>query len=513
MKIDKESFFKHHFWYLLGILIPLTFLALILLVTGTAGAIQDYEKKYDAGKKAIDALTKSQPKNQKWVEVLDQKARRAEEEKNKIWKQMWDTQADLMTWPPALAEKFKNLYFGDKIDLRDRNTYAKEDQYVTQYQPIIDLVQPVKPDGSGVMQCVGGNWFAFLRAKGWVNPPPTTEDIWLLQEDLWLRRELLRIVREANDAAANFTKVTSDKTVKAADELDRQTFLNPVWKFDVGLASKGGKFLLRYRLTNISRRRQWLGLNFQVSFHGTRSVEKVFVDDEPLAPGKWLDKEQPLGFGSQLGNPDALDSVRQIYDWKTAPVKRIDALDLQHQSSRTAGAPFVQRAFPLLAGDATQGSSPAGQNTAEGLLRDRYLQVTEPVRRFSIGVLLIVDQASMQDVLTAFANSHLHFQTTQWHWKRFYGDVKPPLAPVLARPNAPPPPPQPGPSPDEVGEADPIAGRRARAASQPTPAPAAVAAARSAAADDRDLELVELAVYGIGSLYERYPPKGAAPAK
>jgi hypothetical protein len=44
MKLDKESFIKHHFWYLMGLLMPLIFLALIFLWTSTAGASDDFQK-------------------------------------------------------------------------------------------------------------------------------------------------------------------------------------------------------------------------------------------------------------------------------------------------------------------------------------------------------------------------------------------------------------------------------------------------------------------------------------
>src|SRR5262249_11181504 len=174
MKVDKESFIKHHFWYLLGILIPLTFLAMILLWTGTAGAIDTYEKKFEAGKKNIENLAKGQPKNQKWVDTLNEKKKHVLEEKDKIWKEMVATQSNIMTWPDALADKFKDLKFGDKIPPRERNAYAKDDVYTTQYRPIIEVVQPVKPDGTGVVQCPTGlalgDWYKFLHFKpGWVN--------------------------------------------------------------------------------------------------------------------------------------------------------------------------------------------------------------------------------------------------------------------------------------------------------------------------------------------------------
>jgi len=487
MKVDKEIFIKHHFWYLLGILMPLTFLAMILLWTGTAGAIDSYEKKFETGKKNIEALAKGQPKNQKWVDTLKQKEKHAQEEKDKIWREMWATQSDVMTWPDALADKFKELKFGDKISQRDRNTYAKDDVYTTQYRPIIEVVEPLKADGTGVVQCPTGlalgDWYKFLHFKlGWVNSPPATEDIWLAQEELWLCREMLRIVRDANDMTALMKKVTSAATTKAGDEIDRQVFESPTWKLEIALVTHDNKYFLRYRLTNESRRRQWLGLNFEVAFQGTQLKDALHVDDEPLAPGKALEgPEQPLGLGAQFGNPTGIESVRQVLDWKTAPVKRIERLELAWPSSRNAEAQFQARAFPLLKDDVSQGASTPGEVSSEGYKRKRYLQVTPEVRRFAVGLSCVVEQDAMQDLLTAFANSRLHIQTMQYHWQRYYGDVKPAITPVAVRP-------------------DPT--RPARVAVRgPAPTPA------TRAADDRDMELVQLAMYGVASLYERYQPQ------
>jgi hypothetical protein len=489
MKVDKESFIKHHFWYLLGILIPLTFLAMIMLWTGTAGAIDAYEKKFDTGKKSIETLAHGQPKNQKWVDTLKDKQKHVQDEKDKIWKEMWATQADVMTWPEALADKFKDLKFGDKITPRDRNAYSKDDVYTTQYRPIIEVVQPVRSDGTGVVQCpMGlnlGDWYKFLHFKsGWVNSPPATEDIWLAQEELWLTREILRIVRDANDMTALMKKVTAASTTKAGDEIDRQVYESPIWKLEIALVAHDNKYFLRYRLTNESRRRQWLGLNFDITFRGTQLKEPLHVDDEPLAPGKSLDvPEQPLGLGAQFGNPTGIENVQQVLDWKTAPVKRIERLELAQASSRNSDTQFYQRAYPLLIGDVSQGASTTGEVSSEGYKRKRYLQVTPEVRRFGVGMLCVVEQDAMQDLLTAFANSRLHIQTLQYHWQRYYGDVRPAITSVAVRPDV------------SKAPRSPVRG--------PAPAPA------TRAADDRDMELVQLAIYGIASLYERYQPQPA----
>src|SRR5207302_9443295 len=69
---------------------------------------------------------------------------------------------------------------------------------------------------------------------------------------------------------------------------------------------------------------------------------------------------------------------------------------------------------------ATSGSG-GGNVSSNGFVRDRYLHRTEQVRRMPIAVVMVVDQAHVQDVQRAFANSRLRFQNVQVHWQRFRG--------------------------------------------------------------------------------------------
>jgi hypothetical protein len=152
--------------------------------------------------------------------------------------------------------------------------------------------------------------------------------------------------------------------------------------------------------------------------------------------------------------------------------------------------------------------------TLNGIQRMRYLQETDQVRRMPIGIVLIVDQGHVQDVIRAFANSRLRFQNTQVHYKRFRDAI------ALDDPNtAEPPPAFGGPGagllrPEEVirerrgnrepGLAGPGRGNRPIGGNMPAGDHGA------SADDDNSANLVELTIYGLISLYERYPPKPSA---
>jgi hypothetical protein len=204
--------------------------------------------------------------------------------------------------------------------------------------------------------------------------------------------------------------------------------------------------------------------------------------------------------------------------------------------------------------------------TRNGLIRNRYVDVTDQVRRMPVGMVVVVDQAHVQDFLTAFANARLRVQTTQVHWQHLRDNIKP-TGDVGGSPGA-------GPGvgtlmpggmrPGDTGTPDSeddargsrsgggkFGGRGAAGMGMPglPNMPPGMQGGRTfpgmppggpgmmvpgmpgmmlpgmgsrgflgtagmgEEAED-DMNLVELAVYGIASLYERFPPKKeqAAPA-
>jgi hypothetical protein len=55
--------------------------------------------------------------------------------------------------------------------------------------------------------------------------------------------------------------------------------------------------------------------------------------------------------------------------------------------------------------------------------KKRYLDASAQVRRMPVGIVVVVDQTYLQDVLLAFANSPLRFQITQVAWNRYRGSL------------------------------------------------------------------------------------------
>jgi len=55
--------------------------------------------------------------------------------------------------------------------------------------------------------------------------------------------------------------------------------------------------------------------------------------------------------------------------------------------------------------------------------RKRYIEATQQIRRMPVAITVVVDQAYMNDVMMAYANLPMRFQITQFHWQRFRGSL------------------------------------------------------------------------------------------
>ena len=567
MKLDKETFIKEHFWFLLGLLVPLVLISLILLWATSSSIIAGQEKNVKDTKSKLQNIPNSQPKNTEWMKRLDERDNLADGQKKKIWEKAWNEQAGFMTWPEAFSKEFldnnsfldvlNKMYFGSEIPYGIRSKYDLEGVYRPQVYQAIEVVQPRDEYGRIVVQS-SVPWEALIRSvpgQRWKSAPPSPEDMWLAQEDLWVQRGMLQIVRDANDMVATFKKKATDLKPEGGAK-DRQVFTNPDWMLDLTLTRVENKPTLKCRLTNIGNRRESLGVYFLVGFKRTAQDEGTQHDllvpeGEPLPPGKSMSFDRPLRL--QVGDPSVVVSVKQLFDWRTVPVKRIDRLELGWFSNRHANKELLLAAFskpkegeqkdaptnPLPQREGGEGlpAGPGGGGvgrplsegvTVNGLQKNRYIEVSEQLRRMPIGMALIVDQAHIQDVLTAVVNSPLRIQTTEVHWRRFHQDIKPrdedkPAGSEKSPPRgggegvmAPRMPAGPGGTPAPAlpsgGGFRPSSGMPERPGGLPERpggmpfGPGRETGATSYVPDELEWDLVELAIYGIASIYERFPP-------
>lgn len=328
--------------------------------------------------------------------------------------------------------------------------------------------------------------------------------------------------------------------------------------------------IFRGTLTNISGVKQQIGQDSRMSllvwtrkqqweaWQETRAAEqltnvKVPVESEPVPAGGKIEIAEFPFVGDLTAGDSNIYGVEPLLNAVTVPVKRIDVVALGYRSNRFAnmalrsnlsarpafkdsapkegegntggtpgnypgmpsggmsgtpgmpsmrpsgpGGPVGEGAGP--GGTPSVGSSGVGQSrpTSTGLERARYTDVTARVRRMPVAMTLVVEQAAIQDVQTAFANSRLRFQETQLHWTRtrenVVGDAPEPGSEEGPR----------SPMPGTPGY-NPYVAKTGMGGRFELPG----GAAPSETAADTVLPptLVELTIYGIASLYERYRPE------
>jgi len=426
-------------------------------------------------------------------------------------------------------------YFNDPLTDEEQNLFGDADRgYKTQIAGIIEKVQPLKVKGDGVVQL--GTWLyghqknqpilpegnaPFFRyvAKEWDVRGDISAEAWMAQEDLWIQRELYGLVRQANDMVS----VLQGKG--GAEENKWYTFTNPYWKLDLNLANKK----VSAKIKNLLSRRQRLDFSFLVTFREGENVEpiKVRIPGEPIDPGE----ERVIDPQPIVGLPSGIYRVEQEINWESAAVKRIEQISMGSlaesdccHSHRTfpeglksfapapvkaaapgpggpPGGPGGDMKMPQgLGGKGGLGAGKEeGKKTRNGLSPERYIeQPTPQVRRVPFGISLIVGQEHIDRILFVFSKSPLRILMTQVIIDRYPHSVRPTGLNQGGQGNAP------GGRVGGGGLGIPGFPGGFGGIGQNAPAPAA-----GGNSQETNMEMV---IYGIASLYQRYPPRPAESA-
>ena len=532
MRIDKDTLIRHRFWLVLGLFVPLVFASALLLYLTLGSAVADQQKIIDTAESELQHLPKPF-KNDDWLPALEKRNQAAEKKKVQIWKDAWETQKAFMTWPPRI-QGLADLSFGSPINGETLSNYVHPEVYLKQVEEISKTVEPWDPvKGEGLVQYNGGYEMVgsgaymytvplvlhYNKITPWKELPATTEDMWLAQEDLWVQKGLLLVIKHANDSVAALHAPADASKNKNGNSF---TFSNSDWKLDLAF-QEGGGISLQAKLTNISSQKKMLGLSFRVYFKDQPyDPVELRVTGEPLTSNQ---SKEDIPAKPLRTAPTGIERVEQVLDWKSAPIKRIDRLEIGLQSHRTAFRPLLRApVFQPAPDEAASGAKPGGpgalggpvssgsgggfgssatggatadsDTSLNGFVRNRYTDYTETVRRLPVGMLLIVDENHIQDVLTAVANSDLRIQTTQVGWQHYRGSIQPPREEEGATPA--------GTTPSSTGPRS--TGPRSTGF---TPSPTS-GGTPTAAPDEGGGNLVELAVYGIIALYQKFEAPEAA---
>jgi hypothetical protein len=285
-------------------------------------------------------------------------------------------------------------------------------------------------------------------------------------------QEKKKLEAELKAEQAKVTKELRDY-FKAGDRAAVGRFLSPYWQLDLAVdklntaGARADDLEVKYRLKNVSPKRQDISsIDFKLFLNrpresgndpfATLNVQSQFLASQAVLPSS--KPYETVAIKSKGGTEPTMKiyKVEQKLRRKDVPVKEVERLELGYVGHRFANRALVATAFSQKEMETAQadappagappggpppgppggrgdmGGGPGGMSgradpnfTPMGVPRLRYLDRTDQVRRMPVGVTLVVDQAHVQDVLRAFANSRLRFQGTQFHWQRYHGGYDP----------------------------------------------------------------------------------------
>lgn len=381
------------------------------------------------------------------------------------------------------ADYKDKLNFGDRIpdDVGQIKEFITEAVYMAEFSnPYLRDIAREPEKRTGMADSVypttfNGDWKNVLRyVNNWGNITPTSEQIWLALEDIWVQRDLLAAVKSVNDQIAKFQVV---RDPKVPDSPLQRTFRSRLWQVSIKAEPRptDGRVVLSGSIRNVTDRLQLLGanntlvLNVWLSKAPNTQPVPFKIGGEFVPGGETIPIKENTDHVLPLGTPvEEIVKVEQVFDRNTVPIRRIDRVALGYRDNQFAAFELKMPNFPSFLKDeenakaaATTGpsSTQPGRSPGSGPVnnlspaaiggsggsktvstgpwegggdvasvidgsRKRYIAVTKQIRRMPVGIVVVVDQAYMQDVLLAYANSPMRFQITQMHWKRFRGTLE-----------------------------------------------------------------------------------------
>ncbi len=341
MKLDKETFVKHQFWFLLGGYLLIWLIAVFTLKFAAAEPIENAEKAYKASKTKLDSAKRS-PKNPKtfnppWEEY----GTVFNKHKQVIWGKAWELQKGMYDWPFSFDVETPQT----EISQDDREKYKRE-----LYPEEVKKLQDAIPELLGPVELAGGFQAVFKPQKWEKDQTPSREECWLTQEDFWVKRELLVVVSDtvAREAYMFLDKIDKEKEPQPEDVVARYRYRNQDWEITLLIKEskdKDKKGLVISRDSTIKNVHPGGRVQRMASAKGEGIVFNVYQ-------GKTFQrfelKGEPVPFGSAppFGSDYALSGIEwtntkqppqmsQAFDRYTCPIRRVNAIEIGQQSCRT----------------------------------------------------------------------------------------------------------------------------------------------------------------------------------
>ena len=315
---------KHHFWILFGLVPLFVLIAVLMISSNVGGEVKKRADEIEATKK--DLAGKTNPKSKGVLAEWDKAIATVDGKRGGLWKDNWDKQKDLFTWPKSDAFtgfatttkvdgkdvvkeiRIEDLPFGQPIpnNLDQYAEFKKPEFYVAEYST--KGLTKIAPGQLGMADRIAptefrGGWQSQLRYVGdWGEKALTSDQIWLIMEDIWVQRSLLNAVKAVNDQMGAFERVKyADAGGKVIDDPESKTgphdplrrkFQSRTWDVSIEVGKRGTRQYLKGTLENTTDRLQVLGIGktmtLKVWLEANRDQDgniKIAADGQPDVEG------------------------------------------------------------------------------------------------------------------------------------------------------------------------------------------------------------------------------------
>ncbi|HZW30380.1 MAG TPA: hypothetical protein VFF52_06695, partial [Isosphaeraceae bacterium] len=193
---------RHRFWIAVGVA---ALFATIAYFMGSGPVQAKAASETNAIKGALTEVQKyaspSVPTEQ-YKPIVEEKTEVATKDVNAAWKELYDRQAPLLTWPETVSERFRK--WGRKWPEGEDTGRVKLAiiDYIMAYPAYVDMVyKTFRPfnyeTGEGIVAAPPKE--SLLRpAVFQVQSPPDMGKVWASQERLWIQHTLLDVVDQVN---------------------------------------------------------------------------------------------------------------------------------------------------------------------------------------------------------------------------------------------------------------------------------------------------------------------------
>jgi hypothetical protein len=360
MKLDKDTFVKHQFWFLLGAYLLVWIIAVFWLkgaATGSESPIEAAKKKYESDTTGLKSASANPVNVSAFVPPWEKQYKTFNGYKSEIWEQAWALQRFMYDWPQAWME-YKDMYT-PQTELTDKDRTAFKHDY---YPAEIKNLEDNAPGWLKPIEFAGG-----IKAVLDLKPPevvPTREECWLLQEDYWVKRQLLAALYSSMLNLAVMYPVKLEDKDKPTDKeiVARYRYRNENWeitlnlrKSDKGIVIGGDSTIKNVHPTGrvqslTSANGRAIAFNLVQTRNANQVQDKTarfYVEGEPVA---WdevrefsVDKDKkrtdyPVLPGINWDATYLKDhpvGMSQAFDETTSPIRRLNAIKLCQQDCRT----------------------------------------------------------------------------------------------------------------------------------------------------------------------------------